>query len=46
MLDLAISFIGLKLRYVLYEKPESHENKLTCQAFVGIFPLLRNEMLV
>jgi hypothetical protein len=46
MLDLAISFIGLKLKYDLYESPKSHESKLTCQAFAGIFPLLRSEMLV
>jgi hypothetical protein len=46
MLDLAIFFIGLKLRYDLYENLESHESKLTCQALVGIFPLLSSEMLV
>lgn len=38
MLDLAFSFIGLKLRFDLYESPKSHESKLTCQAFVVVFP--------
>jgi hypothetical protein len=46
MLDLALSFIRLKLRFDLYESLESHESKLTCQAFVAVFPLLRSEVLV